>query len=130
MGELFSFEGRINRGTFWKYYAILLVGYVLAAFLWAASIDTYTGEPSGGMMLLAVVVWLALLPISLSMNIRRWHDLDKSGWWMLIVLVPFIGALYAFIMTGFVAGTPGPNSYGYPHGHHGVASTAPQGGLY
>lgn len=112
MGEMFKFDGRIGRGTYWKYYVILLVGYLISAFFWAASIDSITGEPRGGMMMLAILVWLALIPLSLSASIRRWHDLDKSGWWMLISLVPFIGVLYAFVMTGFIAGDNGPNRYG------------------
>lgn len=112
MGDLFKFDGRINRGTYWKYTIFVVVGYLIAAFLWAASADSFTGEPGGIMMMLAVVVWLALLPLSLSISIRRWHDLNKSGWWIFISLVPFVGGLYALVMTGFVAGTPGQNQYG------------------
>lgn len=118
MGDLFSFEGRINRGTLWKYIILLIIGYVIASFFWAASIDTFTGEPGGFMMILAILIWLAMIPLNLSMCVRRWHDLDKSGWWILIGLVPFIGGLYSFVMLGFVAGTDGRNSYGAPQGQY------------
>lgn len=120
MGDLISFEGRINRGTFWKYFVVLLIGYVIASIFWVGSIDTFTGSPGGGMMFIAIVIWLALIPLNLSITVRRWHDLNKSGWWILVGFVPFIGALYSFVMLGFVAGTDGPNSYGYPEGHYGV----------
>lgn len=124
MGDLISFEGRINRGTFWKYTLLLAIGYIISAFFWAGSIDSVTGEVSGGMMFIAIIIWLALFPFSVSISVRRWHDLDKSGWWMFISLVPFVGALYAFVMTGFVAGTDGPNSYGPPQGQYEVQRAA------
>ncbi len=116
MGDFIKFDGRIGRGTYWKYVAILFVGYMVAGFAYGSSVDTYTGEASGGGLALAAIIWLALLPVSFSANIRRWHDHGKSGWWMLISLVPFIGALYSLVMLGFVAGTPGPNAYGSPEG--------------
>lgn len=124
MGDLIKFDGRIGRGTYWKYTAILFVGYMIASFFWFSSLNEYTGEPSGGSMFIAVIIWLAMLPISFSAGIRRWHDHDKSGWWMLISLVPLIGPIYAFVMCGFVAGTPGSNTYGAPEGHYATHQVA------
>ncbi|MDK1017721.1 MAG: DUF805 domain-containing protein, partial [Actinomycetota bacterium] len=43
---------------------------------------------------------------------KRWHDRDKSGWWMLIAFVPIIGGLWAFIETGLLQGTESDNQYG------------------
>ena len=42
----------------------------------------------------------------------RLHDQDKSAWWILIGLIPFVGSLIVLIMCGFIAGTPGPNRFG------------------
>ena len=126
MGDLIRFDGRMNRGTYWKYTLGMVAAYFVAMLLWVGSADEYTGEPGGVLMFLGVVVWLAMIPISISANIRRWHDHNKSGWWMFISLVPFIGGLYALVMCLFVSGTPGPNTYGPPQGAlmasaHGVA---------
>jgi uncharacterized membrane protein YhaH (DUF805 family) len=60
-------------------------------------------------------VWIILIPLiwmSLAVSAKRWHDVDKSAWWILIGLVPFIGGLIALIFNGFIAGTPGPNRFG------------------
>jgi len=45
-------------------------------------------------------------------QIRRWHDRDKSGWWVFIGFIPIIGPLWTLIELGFLPGTPGPNHYG------------------
>ena len=58
---------------------------------------------------------LALIVISLrelSISVRRWHDLNKSGWWVFISLIPIVGGLYALVMQGFVPGDQGDNSFG------------------
>lgn len=60
-------------------------------------------------MLLAV---LALIWPSLAIQAKRWHDQDRSAWWILIGLVPFVGGLIALVMCGFIQGTPGPNRFG------------------
>ncbi|MGB6766725.1 MAG: DUF805 domain-containing protein [Methyloceanibacter sp.] len=52
--------------------------------------------------------WLRLIP-SILVDIKRWRDRDKSGWWMPILFVPIIGAIWLFL-----AGTPGPNRFGGP----------------
>jgi uncharacterized membrane protein YhaH (DUF805 family) len=58
---------------------------------------------------------LLLLPIAIIgiiVQIKRWHDRDKSGWWVLINFVPCIGGLWALIECGFLKGTEGPNRFG------------------
>jgi uncharacterized membrane protein YhaH (DUF805 family) len=45
-------------------------------------------------------------------QIKRWHDLDKSGAWILINFIPFFGPLWTLIQCGFVRGTEGENQYG------------------
>ena len=53
----------------------------------------------------------AIYPM-LAVYAKRWHDRDKSGWWTLIGLVPFIGAIWLLVECGILEGTRGPNSYG------------------
>ncbi len=102
---LFKFDGRINRGKFWLGVAILyVVPWVL--FLIAAMVN------SSFLWVLVSLVVLVLIWPGLAISIKRWHDRDKSGWWVLIAFVPIIGGLWALIETGFLPGTPGPNQYG------------------
>ena len=55
----------------------------------------------------AVIAWLGLVS-----NIRRYHDRNKSGWWLLFGFIPLIGALWQIIELGFLSGTPDDNDYG------------------
>jgi uncharacterized membrane protein YhaH (DUF805 family) len=106
LGTLFAFEGRIGRGTFWGLSILLwivgLVGYLL--LLKAGAVGVIVGL----LLLIPSVV------VSLATQVKRWHDRNKSGWWILIALVPVIGGLWALIETGFLPGTEGPNAYGNP----------------
>lgn len=62
--------------------------------------------------ILAGLIVIASIWPGLAVSIKRWHDRGKSGWWILIALVPLIGGLWALIETGFLPGTPGTNEYG------------------
>src|SRR5262245_54164917 len=88
IGRLFSFDGRINRLTYW---GITIVGYIV--FL--IGVALVSGAGSSG---LAIAVAFALLAVwfvvALATQTKRWHDRDKSGWWALIAFVPFIGGLW------------------------------------
>jgi uncharacterized membrane protein YhaH (DUF805 family) len=46
------------------------------------------------------------------MNVRRWHDRNKSGWMVLINLIPIVGGLWSFLELGFLPGTKWVNEYG------------------
>ena len=62
-----------------------------------------------------VVLLLAMIPmawIGLAIQVKRWHDRNKSGWWCLIALVPYIGGLWQLVECGFLPGTQGRNDYG------------------
>jgi len=58
------------------------------------------------------LLMLPLMLVGLIVQIKRWHDRDKSGWWVLINLVPCIGGLWALIECGFLRGTTGENRFG------------------
>jgi uncharacterized membrane protein YhaH (DUF805 family) len=102
---LFQFDGRINRAKFWAGVGALLVGYFVIAILFSA-ID------SGAVRGILGILYLAFIWPSLAISIKRWHDRDKSGWWVLIGFIPLIGGIWALIETGFLEGTKGPNQYG------------------
>ena len=50
--------------------------------------------------------------ISLAIAVKRYHDRDKSGWWVLIIFLPVIGGIWYLIECGFLRGTDGNNDYG------------------
>ena len=101
---LLRFDGRINRAKFWSGVGALIVAYIVIFALFA--ID------SSALRALLGVAYLAMIWPSLAISIKRWHDRDKSGWWVLIGLVPFIGGIWALVETGFLVGTRGGNQYG------------------
>jgi uncharacterized membrane protein YhaH (DUF805 family) len=118
-GWLFtSFEGRINRAKFWAGVIILwLVSIIInltIAEVFVAQYDPLQVFPT--MAPLAWIVWLlaavAIAYMSLAVFAKRWHDRNKSGWWSLIILVPFIGSIWALVECGCLPGTEGPNRYG------------------
>ena len=81
-----NFQGRANRGEYWW--------WVLASFLVAAAlgiVDRAIFGTDSPVTLLAGLWSLATLLPSLAVGARRLHDIDKSGWWQLIGLVPIVG---------------------------------------
>lgn len=98
-GKLFSFDGRVSRMPYW---IISLLVFIPAALIF------YVSDIAG------YIAYVAAYLIALATSVKRWHDRDKSGWWVLINFVPIIGWLWALIEQGFMAGTPGPNRFGNP----------------
>ena len=103
-----SFEGRISRQPFW----------IAVLALWAASIaiaivtSILFGSQSIATLAVQAIVGLALLWPSLAVAVKRYHDRDKSGWWILILFIPIIGLVWYIVELGFLPGTPGPNRFG------------------
>lgn len=112
LSELYlSFSGRISRRTYWLKGVVpyIIVIGILQMLLIATMSDR---GPNGLIIGLITIVSLVLIWPALAVSFKRWHDRDKSGWWILIGLVPLIGGLWVLIECGFLAGTPGPNKYG------------------
>ncbi|MBN1911205.1 MAG: DUF805 domain-containing protein [Pirellulales bacterium] len=103
---LFSFEGRIPRRVFWG--ASLGIGVVFYIILFAVML--IMNEAAATVVLL--LLYIPMVWISLAIQIKRWHDRDKSGWWIFIGFIPIIGAIWAFVETGCLRGTFGPNRFG------------------
>ncbi len=104
---LFSFKGRIGRGKYWLG-ALLIISFTsIVALIDVAFFDNeyYYG-------ILTNIARILVIWPSLAVTIKRWHDRNKSGWWMLIGIIPFVGLFWAFIENGFLAGTEGANQYG------------------
>jgi uncharacterized membrane protein YhaH (DUF805 family) len=115
---LFSVQGRANRAKFWLVaLGIVVVEVILfAVILGGAALSGDPEQIAAAMGPVASVVILVFVVIatwiSIAVAVKRYHDRNKSGWWVLIVFVPVIGGLWYLIECGFLRGTPGPNTYG------------------
>jgi len=111
---LFSFEGRVGRGAYW---GLVVVSVVLFGGLGAFSVMSAlnSSDPAaagGGVSVAMMIASLLFLWPALAIQAKRWHDVDKSAWWILINLVPAVGGLIALVFNGLVAGTPATNRFG------------------
>lgn len=111
---LFSFDGRVGRGTYWGLVVVslLLFGGLSAFSVMSALNASDPTQAGGGASLAIMLAGLAFLWPALAIQAKRWHDVDKSAWWILINLVPAVGGLIALVFNGFIAGTPAANRFG------------------
>lgn len=138
---LFSFEGRINRAKYWLALLIYIVVAIVAIFgvyaIAGANALTAPDEEFGlGLLLVLALLVVPSLISGLAVSIKRLHDRDKSGWWILVFYVlpmlleeaaglldsdaatgailfsSFVISIWALVELGFLRGTQGPNRYG------------------
>ncbi len=97
MKHSFNFKGRATRSQFWTF---TLVSIIIA--LVAVGIDLSTSPTASDLGPVASLVTLIHLIPSLSITVRRLHDIGRGGWWILVGLVPLIGTivLLVFVCTG------------------------------
>ena len=100
----FGFRGRISRREYWLRYAVPLCLIPIVA----AVIDGAAGANG----ILSLIIALVLLVPSLAGAVKRIHDRDHSGWFLLVWLVPLLGPIWMVIELGFLRGTDGPNRFG------------------
>lgn len=121
-----SFEGRINRQKWWLGLIVLVIAewvimFIITMFFGAsmpAEVDPNAMGYSASYQLGAVgtiILLIILIPFiwaGLALSAKRWHDRGKSAWWILIGLIPLVGAIWTLVENGFLKGTEGPNQYG------------------
>jgi nitrate/nitrite transporter NarK len=130
-GKLFSFNGRVPRATFWG--TTILAG-ILTLFIYLmttlivvpngkiyvpgesakALLQSVFVAPNSSHPILAVrIAWLiGVTWICLALQVKRWHDLGKTGWLVLLNLVPAIGTLISIFVLGFSKDASGENKFG------------------
>ena len=107
---LFSFRGRIARLPFWVV-TLILIG-------WGITFQKLMGPygPESPMTISSGLVTIAnfviVLWIGLAVQIKRWHDRDRSGRWALVNLIPIVGQIWVLIECGVLRGTVGDNRFG------------------
>ena len=137
---LFGFRGRINRAKYWLFLLLSVIAVTAAITLTAALwIQGIAGGAVGWSMLaviLAGIIYLGVAVAGIAVGIKRLHDRDRSGWWLLVFylapsllsgMAPWLGrdgvgiifslaayaiSIWAFVELGCLRGTVGPNKYG------------------
>lgn len=105
-GHLFlRLDGRIGRAMWWRYGVLmpLLASVTALALLDIARVAPQTAS---------TLVNLLLFWPAVAVSVKRWHDLGRSGWWVLILLVPLVGLIWTMVANGIVRGDRGPNRFG------------------
>jgi uncharacterized membrane protein YhaH (DUF805 family) len=100
-----NFSGRASRSEFWFWVLFSVLVQIVAQIIDGVVFGF------GSMSPISSLASLALLLPGLSVSIRRLHDTDRSGWWVLLFLIPLIGAIILLIWY-CSRGTPGPNRMG------------------
>jgi uncharacterized membrane protein YhaH (DUF805 family) len=96
------FQDRAGRAEFWWFFLANLIAVFILSML---------GRVSTVFFLVYAIYALALIIPSLAVSVRRLHDVNRSGWWILVALVPIVGAIVLIVFYA-TAGDPSPNRYG------------------
>lgn len=99
-----EFSGRSRRKEYWMFALFVGIIDVILAVIPIAS-------KTPALFALLGIFYLAILVPSLAVGVRRMHDTGRSGWWLLIGAVPFIGGIWLLVLT-CLDSQPGPNQYG------------------
>ena len=102
MQKYANFSGRAIRSEYWWFILAYIIAYLVLAI-----VDYVLGA-----QLLTAILSLGLLIPSIAVGVRRLHDLDKSGWWLLLGFVPIVGLILIYWFAQ--PGTPGANRFGPP----------------
>lgn len=103
-----DYHGRASRREYWMYTLVVTIMTFVFSILCAISDLFYS--------LYTIFLLVNILP-SWALSVRRLHDIGKSGWWILINLIPLIGSIVLFVFT-CIGSQPGANQYGKnPYGN-------------
>ena len=111
---LFSIDGRIDRLT----YVVIMLGTILYALVAMIAIGYYADSlgrdtPESGTVFFRgnQIAGIPAFWVLYAAQVKRLHDIGKSGWWMLVLFIPAIGGMWHFFECCFRPGIPGPNRF-------------------
>ncbi|WPJ96863.1 DUF805 domain-containing protein [Coraliomargarita algicola] len=105
MIEFFITDYRASRWEFWRFHYKFALFAVIGEFIALSVRNNYLSY--------AFFIIVGILSIrSIVMQAQRWHDLNKSAWWVFINLIPLLGNIWSLYHLGFICGTKGENEYG------------------
>jgi len=91
-----DFSGRAQRSEYWYFYLFYILIYLALAIV-AALFAKLSENASIGVSILMGLFALGMLVPSIAVGVRRLHDTDRSGWWLLIGLIPIVGGIVLLI---------------------------------
>jgi uncharacterized membrane protein YhaH (DUF805 family) len=103
-----DFSGRAPRAEYWWFFLATIIAYILATII--DSILGLNHMVMGVYGPIAVLLWLAVLVPSLAVGVRRLHDTDRSGWWLLAPIIPYA---LGFVLGGGAMMAGGGNMAGF-----------------
>ena len=104
-----DFSGRSRRKEYWMFVlGVFIAAIVLSIVEGVLGLSGMVGGVYGP---LTTILLLGVIIPSIAVQVRRFHDQDKSGWFVLLALIPFIGGL-AVLVFMLLEGTRGPNRFG------------------
>jgi uncharacterized membrane protein YhaH (DUF805 family) len=104
-GNYVTFSGRAARSEYWYWYLFWALANLVGGI-----IDGALGTDIGGNGLIGSVIALALLLPGVAVSVRRLHDLDRTGWWLLIAFTGI--GIILLIVWYCMKGTTGSNRFG------------------
>ncbi|MDR2352320.1 MAG: DUF805 domain-containing protein [Deltaproteobacteria bacterium] len=108
----FNFNGRASRKEFWIFILINVILFLALSFLigFVAGLTGAVDEYNIDKLNLPITILQCIIGIcSLGIMVRRIHDFGKSGWFILLTIIPFVGLIF-----GLIPSEPYPNNYGNP----------------
>jgi uncharacterized membrane protein YhaH (DUF805 family) len=98
-----GFSGRARRSEFWYFYLFTILLSIVASIVQRAMTNSTNG-------IVTTIIGLAIILPYLAVAVRRLHDTSRSGWWLLIGLIPVIGTIVLIVF--WVQDSHGDNQYG------------------
>ena len=117
---LFSFKGRVTRRDYWlRFWLPLVLVWLIAmavlpteALVKFVPLEVAQGRPYEPLMPSFFVLVAVTIFLTIAVSVKRCHDRNRSGWFLLVYLVPVIGQLWVWVELGFLRGTAGANRFG------------------
>lgn len=100
----FNYQGRASRSAYWWYALATFVVFLILNLILVRAVG-------GAGVAIYYLLALANAVVSIPLGVRRLHDIDRSGWWLLIGFIPVVGWIVLLVFA-VLPGTPGPNRFG------------------
>jgi len=104
-----DFSGRSRRKEYWMFVLGIFIAAIVLSIV--EGILGLSGMVGGVYGPLTTILLLAVIIPGIAVQVRRFHDQDKSGWFVLLALIPFVGSI-AVLVFMCLEGTKGPNRFG------------------
>ena len=106
-----NFSGRARRKEYWMFALINFIISIILGVIDGLINTKFQIGPGQSMGIIQLIYSLVVLIPGLAVSVRRLHDINKSGWMLLIAFIPLVGAIWLLVLFA-TNGTTGENNYG------------------